>query len=146
MWLRKEKEKKKKLRSLIRFHSANKIDNYSRAGRRGKKKKTVKKKKSKSKRIYRTCQSIRIIHVFLESTAVRVLSLTGSHSPPDLPRMHSNTVLISGPAVGVAEVLIWSYSCVFLPPMPMANRNSALFGFFFFFFLVGALSVLIYIP
>ena len=26
----------------------------------------------------------------------------------------SNTVLISGPAVGAAQILIWSYSCVFL--------------------------------
>jgi len=45
-------------------------------------------------------------------TVVRVLSLAGSHSPPHLPRMPSNTVLISGPAVGAAQILIWSYSCV----------------------------------
>ena len=32
--------------------------------------------------------------------ALRVLSLAGSHSPPHLPRMPYNTVLISGPAVG----------------------------------------------
>ena len=32
-------EKKKKLKSLIRFHSANKIDNYNRGGKKGKKKK-----------------------------------------------------------------------------------------------------------
>ena len=54
----------------------------------------------------------------------RVLSLTGSHSPPHLPRMPSNSVLISGPAVGAAQVLIWSYSCVFLPPMSTAIRAS----------------------
>ena len=36
-------------------------------------------------------------YIFLE---VRVLSLTGSHSPLHLPRMPSNTVLVSGPAVG----------------------------------------------
>jgi len=47
-------EEKKKLRSLIRFHNANKIDNY-------------KKEKKKSKSIYRTSQNIRIINVFLES-------------------------------------------------------------------------------
>ena len=41
-----------------------------------------------------------------------------SHSPPHLPRMPSNTGLISGPAVGAAQILIWSYSCVFLPPSP----------------------------
>ena len=45
-------------------------------------------------------------------TAVRILSLTGSHSQPHLPRMTSNKVLISGPAVGAAQILIWSYACV----------------------------------
>ena len=58
-------------------------------------------------------------------TAVRVLSLTGSHSPPHLPRMPSNTVLVSGSAVGAAQILIWSHSCVFLPPMSTAIRTSA---------------------
>ena len=42
------------LKSLIRFHNANKIDNY-------------KKEKKKCKSIYRTSQNIRIINVFLES-------------------------------------------------------------------------------
>ena len=32
-------------------------------------------------------------------TALRVLSLAGTHSPPHLPRMPSNSALISGPAV-----------------------------------------------
>ena len=45
-------------------------------------------------------------------TAIRVLSLAGSHSPPRLPRMPSNTALVSGPAAGAAQVLIWFYSCV----------------------------------
>ena len=67
------------------------------------------------------------------------LSLTGSHSPPRLPRMPSNTVLISGPAVGAAQILIWSYSCVFLPPMSTAIRTSV-------FSFVGALNDLLYIP
>ena len=67
------------------------------------------------------------------------LSLTGSHSPPRLPRMSSNTVLISGPAEGAAQILIWSYSCGFLPPMSTAFRASA-------FSFVGALSGLLYIP
>ena len=49
--------------------------------------------------------------------AVSVLSLTGSRSLPHLPRMASNTGLVSGPAVGAAQILIWSYSCVFLPLM-----------------------------
>ena len=118
MWLR----KKKKLKSLIRFHSANKIDNYNRRGAGGK----------KSKRIYRSNQNIRIINV-------HVLSLTENHSLLHLPRMPSNTVLISGPAVGAAQILICSYSCVFLPPMYIAIRTSE-------FSFVGALSDLLYIP
>ena len=58
----KEKKKQKKLKSLIGFLSANKIDNYN-GGGWGKKGKG----KKKSKRIYRTSQKVRIIHVFLES-------------------------------------------------------------------------------
>ena len=58
-------------------------------------------------------------------SAVRVLSCAGNHSPPYLPRMPSNTVLPSGPAMGAAHILIWSYSCVFLPPMSTAVRASA---------------------
>ena len=69
-------------------------------------------------------------------TAVRVLSLPRSHSPPHL-RMPSNTVLSSGPAVGVAQILIWSYSNVFLPPMSTAIRTSA-------FSFVGDLNDLLY--
>ena len=41
-------------------------------------------------------------------TAVRVFSLAGCHSPPHLPRMPSNTVLNSGPAVGAAQILTGS--------------------------------------
>ena len=36
--------------------------------------------------------------------------------------MPSNTVLVSGPAVGAAQILNWSYACVFLPPMSTAIR------------------------
>ena len=46
--------------------------------------------------------------------------------------------LVSGPAVGAAQTLIWSYSCMFLPPMSTVVRTS---GFSF----VEALSVLLYI-
>ena len=35
------------------------------------------------------------------------------------------TLLISGPAVGTAQILIWSYSYVFLPPLSTAIRASA---------------------
>ena len=53
-----KKKKKKKLKSVVRFHSANKINNYKRGGE---------KKGKKSKSIYRASQNIRIINVFLES-------------------------------------------------------------------------------
>ena len=65
--------------------------------------------------------------------------LAGSQNPPQFPRMPSNTVLISGPAVGAAQILIWSHSCVFLLPMSTAIRASA-------FSSVGALNDLLYIP
>ena len=77
--------------------------------------------------------------MFFLSTAVRVLSLAGSCSPSHLPRMPSNTVLISGPAVGAAQILICSYFSVFLPPMSTAIRTSV-------FSFVGALNDLVYIP
>ena len=70
-----------------------------------KKKKIQKNLQNKSKHNNNKCFSC--------VTAVRVLSLAGSHSPLHLPRMPSNTVLISGPAVGATPILIWSYSCVF---------------------------------
>ena len=55
-----------------------------------------------------------------------------------LPRMPSNTVLISGPAVGAAQILICSSSSVFLPPMSTAIRTSV-------FSFVRALNDLLYI-
>ena len=53
--------------------------------------------------------------------------------------MPSNTVLISESAVGAVRILIWSYSCVFLPPMSTAITTSV-------FSFVGTLSDLLYIP
>ena len=125
MWLTREK---KKAQSLIRFHSANKINTATGGGGR---KESPENLQNKSKHKNNKC--------FSWVTAVRVLSLAGSHSPPHLPRMPSNTVLISGPAVGAAHILIWSYSPVFLPPMYTAIRTG-LFSF------VGALNDLLYIP
>ena len=49
-------------------------------------------------------------------SAVSILPLAGSHSLPRFPRIPSNTGLVSGPAVGAAQTLIWSHSWVFLPP------------------------------
>ena len=96
----------KNLKSLNRFHSANKTDNYNR-GR--KKEKNQKKLQKKSK--------YKISKCFSWAFAVSVLSLAGRYSPPCLPRMPSNTVLVSEHAVATAQTLIWSYSCVFLPPL-----------------------------
>ena len=53
--------------------------------------------------------------------------------------MPSNTVLISGPTVKAVQVLICSYSSVFLPPMSTAIRTSA-------FSFVEALNDHSYIP
>ena len=77
--------------------------------------------------------------MFFFSHSVRMLSLAGSHSPPHLRRMPSDTVLVSGPAVGAAQNLIWSYSSMFLPPVSTAIRASA-------FYFVSTLNVLLYIP
>ena len=56
---------RKKLKSLIRFYSADKINNYNMGGGN----------KKKSKGIYRTSQNIRIINVFLESLLSESLPL-----------------------------------------------------------------------
>ena len=77
--------------------------------------------------------------MFFLSQCCQNLSLAGNHSPPHLPRKPSNTVLISGPAVGAAQTLIWSSSCVFLPPVNTAVRTRV-------FSLAGALRGLSYIP
>ena len=77
--------------------------------------------------------------MFFLSHCCQSPSLAGSHSPPHLPRMLANTVLISGPAVGAAQILVWSYFCVCLPPVSTAIRTSA-------FSFVGALNVLLCIP
>ena len=77
--------------------------------------------------------------MFFLSHCCQSPSLAESHNLPHLPRMPSNAVLISGPAVGAAQILIWSYSCVFLPLVSTVIRTSA-------FSFVGALSVLLYIP
>ena len=121
------KKKKKLLKSLIGFLSENKINNYSRGGG-GKKKKNLQNRSKNKNNKY-----------FSWVTDVRVLSCAGNHSPPYLPRMPSSTVLISGPALGAVKILIWSYSCVFLPPLSTAVRTGA-------FSFVGALNGLLYIP
>ena len=87
--------------------------------------------------MYRISQKIRIINVFLDHCCQGPFPHWESQSTY-LPRMPSNTVLIPGSVVGVAQILIWSYSCVFLPPMSTSIRVGA-------FSFVGALS-LSYLP
>ena len=101
-----------------------------------------KEKKKLSKRIYRISQNIRIINVFLESLL--------SESFPSLEvtvhftslgceeRMPSNTVLISGPALKAAQMLLCSYA-MFLPPRSAAIRTSV-------FSFVRAFNDLLYVP
>ena len=105
-------EKKKKLKSLIRFYSVIKIDKYNRRA-----------KEKKSKIIYRTSQN-KSNKCFSWVIAVRVLSLAGSHSPPHLPRMPSNTGLVSGPAVEAAQTNLVLLLCG-LSPAYTTVRTSA---------------------
>ena len=125
--------RKEKLQSLIRFHSAIKLT--SRMGVGGKK------EKSKKKKIQKHLQnkSKHKNNKFFLSHCCQIIFLAESHSPLHLPRMLSNSVVTSGPAVGAAQILIWPYTCVFLPPTSTAITTSA-------FSFVGVLNVLLYIP
>ena len=137
MWLRKKKKPKKKERkSLIRFHSANKIDNYNTGGKFNKQ---TNKKKTKGKIRKNLLNKSKHNKCFSWVSAVSVLSLSGCHSPSQLPRMPWGTVLIAGPVLRAAPILIWSYSSVSLPAMSAAIRTSA-------FSFVGILNDFLYIP
>ena len=80
-----------------------------------------------------------MINVIFESLLSESFPSLGVTVHLNLPRMPSNTMLISGPVVGAAKILIWSCSCVFLPRRSTAIRTSA-------FSFVGALNGLLYIP
>ena len=121
----KKKKRKEKPKLLIGFLSDNKINNYN-AGEVGRGRK---KRKKKYKRIYRTSKN-KNNKCFSWVTFLRVLSCAY------LTRMPSNTVLISGPAVEAAQILIWSYASVFLPPMSTAVRDSS-------FSFAGTLNILL---
>ena len=123
-----EEKEKKKLKSLIGFLSANKIDNYNRGGKKGGKIQKNLQNKSKNK----------IINVFLESLLSESFPSLGV--TVHLPSLGCPpTRLVYGPALEPAHILIWSYSCVFLPAMSTAIRASA-------FSFVRALRGLLYIP
>ena len=108
MWLRKV------LKSLNRFNSANKVKSYN---SRWKRKKNPEATTEQSTYKNNKCLSW--------VSAVSIRSLVGSRSPPCLPRMHSSAGLVSGSAVGAAQTLIWSCSCVFSSPVSTAVRTSA---------------------
>ena len=124
----------KTLKSLIRFHGANKTNNRGWKQKKNPKESTEQVKTESTEQVKHKSN-----RRFPWLTAVRVLSLAESHSPTHLPRTPSNTVLISRPAAGAAKILIWPYSCVFLPPMSTAIRNST-------FSFTGALKILLYSP
>ena len=124
----KKKKKRESSKAYLDFIVPIKLTTSTEAG----------KKKEKPPRIYRTSQNIRTINAFLESLLSESFPSPGV-SPPPFPRTPSNTVLISGPAVGAAQILICSYSPVFLPPVSTASRTRE-------FSFVGALSDLSHIP
>ena len=97
-------------KNLIGFLSANKMDNYNRG---------VEKRKN-SKRICRILQKIRIINVFLESLLSESFPTLGTTLRLILPRMPSNTVLISGLACGGCL----DYNLVLLPCVLASNVHS----------------------
>ena len=102
-----------------------------------------KKGKKNPKQSSEQVKKIRIINIFLESL-LSVLCRAGNHSLPYLPTMPSNTVLIYGPAVGAAQILIWFYSCGFLPPMSI-DIGTSMFSLWelskaFFIYSIGSES------
>ena len=74
--------------------------------------------------MYRTSQNIRMINVFLELLLSESFSSLGVTVHLTYLGCPLNTVLISGPVAGAAQILVWSYSCVFLPPVSTAIRTS----------------------
>ena len=73
----------------------------------------------------------------LDLSCQSILPLTGNLSPPHLPRMPSNSALVSRPAVGAAQTLTWPHPCMFLPPKCTAARAKM-------FSLAGTLSLFVY--
>ena len=94
---------KNKFKSLTGFLTVNKIDNYNRKESGEAKKK----KKKKSKRIYRASQKIRLM-LFLSHCCQSPFlhwELQSTSPPWDALQRCAD---LSGPAVGAAQILIWS--------------------------------------
>jgi len=109
MWLRKRKKRKPK--SLVRFHSANKIDNYNGAGQGGLGKK-------KFKRIYqiRSDQSLSCVQLFATPwIAARQASLSITNS-------RSSLRLTSIESVMPSSHLLLCHPLLLLPPIPPSIR------------------------
>ena len=121
MWLR-----KKNLKSVIRFHSANKV-NYNRGG----------KQRKKSKRIYRTSQNIRITNVFLESLL--------SESFPWLQVIVHLTSLGCPPPLCWSLDLLWGQLRLCSGPTPVCSRLQCPQLSELVYFLLWELSVTFYI-
>ena len=78
---------KKTLKSLIVFHSANKIENYNRGG---------KKEKEKFQKKLQTSQNIRIVNIFLESLlSVSFPSLGVQSTSPSQGDFHHRAGLLA---------------------------------------------------
>ena len=92
-----------------------------------------KKRKGKKARInHRANQNMRIIlNVFFLSQLSAYFPPARRHSPPLPPKeaLQCWGGLISGPVVGISQTLIWSYSCVCVPPVSTACRALECFLF-----------------
>jgi len=80
-------EKNRKRKSSVSFHSADKINNHNRGGEKEKKKKKREREREKIPKELQNKSKRKNNKCFSWVTAVRGLSLAGSHSPPHLPRM-----------------------------------------------------------
>ena len=79
-----------------------------------------KKRKEKIQKNLQNKSKKRIINVFVQSLLSEFFPLLGITVHL---RITSNTVLVSGPAVGGAQILIWSYSYVFLASNVQSYQN-----------------------
>ena len=128
------------LKSFIWFHSANKIDNYNRGVRAGR-------KREKSRKIYRAGQKRRTIHVYLEPLL-----------PESFP---SPGITIHLSSLGYHSSLCWSVDllcgqltiesgstpvCSYLQYPHVSELVPFLLLLLFVFFFIGAVNDLLYIP
>ena len=109
-------------------NSNNQINNHSNRGRRKIQNQLQNKSKYKNNN-----------RCFSQISSASVLSLAVITVHLCVPRMPSYTGLLSGPAMGTAQTVMWSYCYIFLPPKCISARATA-------FSFVGPRIVLLYIP